>query len=124
MREKVVGSSIGSILLGPYTMLVASDCPDRPVLLRPAAEGGQVAGPRYSLPNMQLVRGDVVVVKDAIALPFSIRHIDYSLFHSRDWGAPGDVVLRSGVSFVSTFEGRGIIAQEITYCDPRPFFPC
>lgn len=124
VREKVVGSSIGNVLQGPYTMLVASDCPDRPVLLRPAAEGGQTAGPRYSLPNMRLARGDVVVVKDAIALPFSIRHIDYTLFQARDWGAPGDVVLRSGASFVSTVEGRGIIAQEITYCDPRPFFPC
>lgn len=125
VREKVVGSSIGNILLGPYTMLVAGDCPDRPVLLRPAAEGGQVAGPRYSLPNMRLERGaGAVVVKDAIPLPFSIRHIDYALFHSRDWEAPGDVVLRPGVSFVSTLNGQGIIAQEVTYCDPRPFFPC
>lgn len=125
VRERIVGSPVGNNVTGPFTLVVAGDCQDRPVLIRPAAAGGQRLGPRLSQANVRFGPGQPPVVRDAVDVPIAI-HAQFTAEAPLAEVARnlGDVPLRERLVVLVRNPDGVLMAVQFQTCEPQPFFLC
>jgi len=123
--ERVTGTLVlSTALLGPYTVVVAKDCPDVPVLLGSAVRGGQVEGLRSAPSPLRFTGDSPPTVQDAMVTRLKIRTPVESFNAEMAEGTFGDVpITEAGVFLVATGRGSGIAVQVMT-CTARPWFAC
>lgn len=123
--ERVTGTLVlSTALLGPYTVVVAEECPDSPVLLGSAVRGGQVEGLRTAPSPLRFTDDIPPRVESAVATRLKIR-APVESFNAEMAGVTfGTVpVTESGVLLVSTGAGSGVAVQ-ILSCTATPWFAC
>mgnify|MGYP001489250687 CR=1 FL=1 len=123
--ERVTGTLVlSTALLGPYTVVIAEDCPDSPVLLGSAVRGGQVEGLRSAPSPLRFTNDVPPRVESAMVTRLKIR-APVESFNAEMAGATfGTVpITESGVLLVSTGSGSGIAVQVMT-CTATPWFAC
>ena len=123
--ERVTGTLVlSTALLGPYTVVIAEDCPDSPVLLGSAVRGGQVEGLRSSPSPLRFTAGSPPLVERALVTRLKIRAPVESFNAEMDGGEFGAVpVTESGVMLISTGGGSGIAVQVLS-CTATEWFAC
>jgi hypothetical protein len=123
--ERVAGSLILThALLGPYSVVVAEDCPDSPTQLGSAARGGQIEGLRVSPSPLRFTGGSPPLVLQAKTTRLRVR-APVELFNAEmETGNFGEVpITESGVFLVSTGPASGIAVQVLS-CTAKPWFQC
>lgn len=123
--ERVTGTLVlSTALLGPYTVVVAEDCPEAPVLLGSAVRGGQVEGLRSARSPLRFTTDSPPHVEDAMATRLKIRAPVESFNAEMAGGEFGRVpITESGVMLVSTGGGSGIAVQVLS-CTATEWFAC
>ncbi len=123
--ERVAGMLVlSTALLGPYSVLIAEDCPDTPVLLGSGVRGGQVEGLRTAPSPLRFDDSTPPLVLEAMETRLRIRAPVESFNAEMANGTYGTVPITSAsVILVSTGRGAGIAVQVMS-CTAKPWFTC
>jgi hypothetical protein len=125
IRERVLSTVIGSLVVGPYPLVVAEGCPDHPVTLRPASRGGQLGGPRVVPSNLALAVVDGrAVARASVVVPGPIHESPADMMAAARVRTPRDIPIEVPLLIATRYGDGGWMAVRISDCTPAPFFPC
>jgi hypothetical protein len=123
--ERVAGTIVlTTALLGPYSVVIAEDCPDSPQQLGSAVLGGQAEGLRLSPSPLRFTTGSPPSVLNARATRLKIRAPVESFNAEIATATYGEVpITEAGVFLVSTGNGSAIAVQVLS-CTATSWFAC
>ncbi len=124
VRERVVGTVVGSVIQEPSAIVVAQDCPDHPTRVWSGAAGGQAEGLRATPATFSMTIGETPAFRNAATTAASnlsqIEYLNDAFANARF----GDVPVRTLDNvLIATGNGTGV-ALRILSCTPRPWFRC
>lgn len=124
VRERVVGTVVGSVIQEPSAVVVAKECPDSPARVWSGAGGGQAEGLRVTPATFALITGDTPAFRNAARTAASnLSQIEY-LNDAFERATFGDVPVRTLDNvLISTGNGTGV-ALRVLSCTARPWFRC
>lgn len=125
IRERVAGTLVlSNAVLGPYRVVIAGDCPDRPTVLSSGVAGGQVEALRSAASPLRFGPGDPAVIERARETRLHIRAPVESFNDLAAEGGFGTVPVTSTSVILARMQGGGFLAVEIVACTARPWFRC
>jgi hypothetical protein len=124
VRQRVVGTIIGSILLEPSAIVIAQECPQTPAHLWSASSGGQVEGLRSTPALFSLSLGDRPAFANAVATTVSIRAPVEFLNEVFEAASYGDVPVKTASTVIINRGRAGGLALFVLSCRSRAWFRC
>ncbi|HEX6031353.1 MAG TPA: hypothetical protein VFY90_07965 [Tepidiformaceae bacterium] len=124
VRQRVVGTIVGSVLQEPSSIVIAEECPESPANLWSAAGGGQVEGLRSTRTVFSISTGDQPAFVNAVATTLSIRAPVQFLNEVFEAASYGDVPVRTASTVIINRGRAGGLALFVLSSTSRPWFRC
>jgi hypothetical protein len=124
LRERVFGSIVGGGASGPSSVVIAEDCPHRPVRLGAGAYGGQAEALRSIPAPYVLTYGADPVFRDAATTGASVQGPADYLSRAFSQAAFGDVSVETTETILVRLTPTSGVGLQIISCTSRPWFQC